>query len=128
MLFRIALALRISHEERLLSFDNAGEMILHMRAAAAAAHDRDRLMAVAFEGVGSLPMAVIDRYRSQGGREVAAGLREREAAHPVGERSGSGGPSSPRNGGREREGGGWGRPSLGAGDAVRHYVLASHAA
>jgi hypothetical protein len=38
-------------------------MIIHMRQAAAAMHDRDRLMEVAFAGVGSLPMAVIDRYR-----------------------------------------------------------------
>jgi hypothetical protein len=28
-------------------------------------HDRDRLLDVAFEGVGSLPMAVIDRYRQE---------------------------------------------------------------
>ncbi len=38
-------------------------MIMYMRQAAAAAVDRDRLMEVAFEGIGSLPMAVLERYR-----------------------------------------------------------------
>ena len=49
-------------------------MIMAIRGAAAGAHDRDRLMDAAFEGVGSLPMAVIERYRGQGSKEVAAEL------------------------------------------------------
>jgi hypothetical protein len=101
VLFRVALALLTAAEPRLLAFDNAGEMILAMRAAAGGAHDRDGLMRVAFEGVGSLPMAVIDRYRGQGGREVAAGLRERGIAG--GGAGGGGGARSPGSGGREHE-------------------------
>jgi hypothetical protein len=36
-----------------------------VRQGAAAMHDRDRLLDVAFEGVGSLSMAIIDRYRAE---------------------------------------------------------------
>lgn len=42
-----------------------GELFMLVRQGAAAMHDRDRLLDVAFEGVGSLPMAVIDRYRQE---------------------------------------------------------------
>ncbi|KAI8476393.1 MAG: rab-GTPase-TBC domain-containing protein [Monoraphidium minutum] len=77
VLFRVALALLTINEQQLLAFDNAGEMILHMRRAAAGLHDRDRLMAVATDGVGSLPMAVIERYRGQSARDVDAALHGR---------------------------------------------------
>lgn len=36
-----------------------------VRQHASTMHDRDTLMETAFEGVGSLPMAVIERYREQ---------------------------------------------------------------
>ncbi|GBF96307.1 hypothetical protein Rsub_09102 [Raphidocelis subcapitata] len=93
ILFRVALALLKSNEDALLSNGSAGELTLAARAAAAGAHDRDALMRVAFEGVGGLPMAVIERARGQGSREVEAEARERDAA-----RSGSaGGAVSPRH-------------------------------
>ena len=34
-----------------------------VRGAAASMHNRDRLMSVAFDGIGSLPMATIDKFR-----------------------------------------------------------------
>ncbi len=37
--------------------------MLRMRSAAATMHQRDVLMATAFDGIGSLPMATIDRFR-----------------------------------------------------------------
>lgn len=43
----------------------AGELLMAVRQHASTMHDRDGLMEVAFEGVGSLPMAVIERYREQ---------------------------------------------------------------
>ena len=42
-----------------------GELFMLVRQGAAQLHDRDKLMDTAFEGVGSLPMAVIDKYREQ---------------------------------------------------------------
>jgi hypothetical protein len=34
-----------------------------MRAAATHMHNHDRLMSIAFDGIGSLPMATIDKFR-----------------------------------------------------------------
>ncbi len=43
-----------------------------VRGAAAAMHNRDRLMSVAFDGVGSLPMATIDKFRDL--KQVGGGI------------------------------------------------------
>lgn len=50
-----------------------------VRQAAAQMHDRDRLLDVAFDGIGSLSMGVIDRYREQRAREVEAAIKDRQA-------------------------------------------------
>jgi hypothetical protein len=44
--------------------------MMRLRSAAATMHQRDVLMAAAFDGIGSLPMATIDRFREQKQREV----------------------------------------------------------
>lgn len=79
ILFRVALALLKLYEETLLRHDNAGEVLMTMKQAAQNLHHRDRLMAVAFDGIGSLPMAVIDKYREMRQKEVQEAVREREA-------------------------------------------------
>lgn len=43
----------------------AGELLMAVRQHASTMHDRDRLMETAFEGIGGLPMAAIERYREQ---------------------------------------------------------------
>lgn len=50
-----------------------------VRQHASSMHDRDRLMEIAFEGIGSLPMATIERYREERSAEVAAAVQERQA-------------------------------------------------
>lgn len=80
ILFRVALALLKMHEDVMLRTDNAGELIMLVREAAASMHNRDKLMDMAFNGVGSMPMAAIDGLREQKQREVEDILREREAA------------------------------------------------
>eukprot|EP00879_Flechtneria_rotunda_P013690 GHRR01014300.1.p1 GENE.GHRR01014300.1~~GHRR01014300.1.p1 ORF type:complete len:277 (+),score=140.82 GHRR01014300.1:249-1079(+) len=77
VLFRTALALLQAQEEQLLRFDSAGELLMAVRQHATTMHDRDRLMHTAFEGVGSLPMATIERYRDQRAAEVEAAVRDR---------------------------------------------------
>jgi hypothetical protein len=76
VLFRVALALLRLHEPALLAADNPGDVLRRCRAAAAAEHDRDELMRVAFDGVGALPMARIaaarGRYQVAVDREFAA--------------------------------------------------------
>uniref|UniRef100_A0A7S0RDZ9 Rab-GAP TBC domain-containing protein n=1 Tax=Chlamydomonas leiostraca TaxID=1034604 RepID=A0A7S0RDZ9_9CHLO len=75
ILFRVALALLKQHEEHLLHCDNAGDIVMTMRAAAASTHHHDKLMAMAFDGLGSLPMATIDKFRDMKAREVEAASR-----------------------------------------------------
>ena len=48
----------------------AGELMMRMRNAAATMHQRDVLLAMAFDGIGSLPMATIDRFRELKAKEV----------------------------------------------------------
>ncbi|KIY99590.1 TBC1 domain family member 2A [Monoraphidium neglectum] len=78
VLFRVALALLSLNEERLLAFDNAGEMIIHMRQAAAAMHDRDRLMEVAGQSSKEVEAALRDR---QSGARPAANTAQQQAGH-----------------------------------------------
>ncbi|BDA49083.1 TBC1 domain family member 2A [Coccomyxa sp. Obi] len=65
VLYRVALALLKTHEELLLAQDNAGYVLREMKLACAAMHDRDALLKVAFDGVGSMPMARIREVRSE---------------------------------------------------------------
>ncbi|WIA29030.1 hypothetical protein OEZ86_011544 [Tetradesmus obliquus] len=78
VLYRTALALLKSSEPALLACDNAGELLMAVRQHASTMHDRDRLMETAFEGIGGLPMAAIERYREQRSAEVEAAVRERQ--------------------------------------------------
>ena len=45
---------------------------MHMRDFTARVHNRDKLMGVAFDGIGSLPMATIDKFREMRANEFAA--------------------------------------------------------
>ncbi|KAL4443069.1 hypothetical protein ABPG77_008560 [Micractinium sp. CCAP 211/92] len=78
VLFRVALALLKLHEPLLLAQDNEGELLRATRRLAAEAFDRDALMKVAFDGVGSMPMERINSYRARKQREVDRELAERE--------------------------------------------------
>lgn len=53
--------------------------MMTVRQAAVHMHHRDKLMTVAFDGIGSLPMAVIEKYREQRQQEVDQAIAEREA-------------------------------------------------
>jgi hypothetical protein len=44
---------------------HAGELLLAVRHYTSQCHDRDALMRMAFEGIGSLPLAVIERCRHE---------------------------------------------------------------
>lgn len=103
VLFRVALALLSAIEERALACDSAAELALLARAAASSAHDRDALLARAFGGVGSLPMAAIEHYRAVGGRRVAA---EQQGGGHSGGGSGGGDGESCASAGMARAGGG----------------------
>ncbi|GLC41876.1 hypothetical protein PLESTF_000095400 [Pleodorina starrii] len=70
ILFRVALALLKIYEEHMLRVKDAGELMMRMRNAAATMHQRDVLLATAFEGIGGLPMATIERHRELKQREV----------------------------------------------------------
>ncbi|EFJ51322.1 hypothetical protein VOLCADRAFT_120512 [Volvox carteri f. nagariensis] len=70
ILFRVALALLKIYEEHMLRVKDAGELMMRMRNAAATMHQRDVLLATAFDGIGGLPMATIDRFRELKQREV----------------------------------------------------------
>eukprot|EP00798_Chlamydomonas_sp_ICE-L_P007738 gene7738-914_t len=63
ILFRVGLAILKSLEEQILACDNSGDIVMLVRGAAQSMHNRDKLMSVAFDGVGSLPMATIDKFR-----------------------------------------------------------------
>lgn len=77
ILFRVALAMLKVYEDNVLKVDNAAEVVLRMRKAASTMHQRDVLMGTAFEGIGSLGMATIDKYRDMKILEVEAALAER---------------------------------------------------
>jgi hypothetical protein len=58
--------------------------MMRMRNAAATMHQRDVLMATAFEGIGGLPMATIERFRELKQKEVEEMLAGRGIkAEPV---------------------------------------------
>jgi hypothetical protein len=59
-----------------LACDNIGDIMTRMRLAARVCHDADALMAVAFEGIGSLPMSKIRRVRDVHLAALVAETRE----------------------------------------------------
>ncbi len=50
----------------------AGDIVMHMRKFASSMYNRDKLMSIAFDGIGSLPMSTIDKYREMRARDFAA--------------------------------------------------------
>lgn len=83
ILFRVALALLKLYEEKILSVNDAGELMMRMRNAAATMHQRDVLMTTAFDGIGSLPMASIEKFRELKQLEVEAVLASRGARSEI---------------------------------------------
>ena len=78
VLFRVALAQLRLHEGVLLAQDNPGDLLRAARRCAAQAYDRDELMRVAFDKVGSLPMDTIRRHRARKQVEVDHEMAARE--------------------------------------------------
>lgn len=78
VLFRVALALLKMHEPSLLATDNPGDLLRTARSAVAGEFDRDEVMRVAFDGIGSLPMDRIRRYRVRNQENVDKEFAERE--------------------------------------------------
>jgi hypothetical protein len=64
------------NEAALARTTDIGEFVTVLKRGAGGAHDRDALLRFAFERVGSLPGARLERLRVAAGKEVAA---EREA-------------------------------------------------
>ena len=60
------------NEAQLVRAPELGDLISTLKACAAATHDRDALLQLAFEGIGPLPIARVLRLREDAGREVAA--------------------------------------------------------
>lgn len=79
VLYRVALALLKLHEQQLLAIDNTGDLIGDIKEACRVAHDRDGLMKVAFDKVGSLPMARIRGFREENQEVVDEEVARREA-------------------------------------------------
>lgn len=77
ILYRVALALLKTNEEPIMKLNDAGNVLRHLRAANATIHDRDALMTLAFEHVGSMPMATIEAHRKEKQKVIAANLRQR---------------------------------------------------
>lgn len=70
ILYRVALALFKIHEPMLLATTNPGELLKAMRSATCSEYNRDELLKVAFDGVGSLSMKQINKYRDEKQRMV----------------------------------------------------------
>lgn len=78
ILYRVALALLKLHEPALLAQDNPGDLLRTIRRAVVDEYDRDELMSVAFEGVGSLSMGKIKRFREVNQKIVDTEFAERQ--------------------------------------------------
>lgn len=79
VLFRVALALLKANEATLLQQDNVGLLLREIRQAVTHMHDRDKLMKVAFDGIGSMPMARIENYRQVKQEAVDYEMKRRNA-------------------------------------------------
>lgn len=80
VLFRVGLALLTLHETLLLKLDNAGEVLRALKEASQAWWDASKLMDVAFNRVGGLPLARVTKIRHAQQVVVDQITREREAA------------------------------------------------
>lgn len=78
ILFRISVAILNICERSILSRDNAGEVLKVVKDIARGIHHRDRLMKLAFEGIGGLPMNTIKNIRKVKQKDVDQMLRIRE--------------------------------------------------
>lgn len=54
------------------TYDISGDIVMHVREFTGRVHNRDLLMNMAFDGIGSLPMATIDKFREMRAKEFAA--------------------------------------------------------
>ncbi|KAK9808174.1 hypothetical protein WJX73_005269 [Symbiochloris irregularis] len=79
VLYRIALALLKGCEAQLLAISNTGDLIGEIKDATKGAYDRDALMKVAFDKVGSMPMARIRGFREENQEAVDSEVAKREA-------------------------------------------------
>ena len=80
VLFRVGLALLSRVSGGLLAARSPADALRAVRAGAAGAHDADALLKIAFEGLGSLPMARVDAVRAGKQAAVDAELAARAAA------------------------------------------------
>ena len=72
VLVRVSIALLKMHEAALMRCDEVGAFIATLKTAAARTHDRDALMLLAFDGIGSLSGARLQRLRDAATLEVAS--------------------------------------------------------
>ncbi|KAL0039855.1 hypothetical protein WJX77_010029 [Trebouxia sp. C0004] len=79
VLFRVALAVLKTNESTLLQQDNVGLLLREVRQAVTHLHDREKLMKVAFDGIGSMPMARIENYRQVKQEAVEFEMKRRNA-------------------------------------------------
>eukprot|EP00210_Caulerpa_lentillifera_P005852 g5596.t1 len=79
IIFRVSVAILKLAEHHLLQIDNPGEMLKAVKVYASNIHNRDKLMKLAFEGIGSLSMSTIDRLRIVKRKEVDAIIAIRSA-------------------------------------------------
>eukprot|EP00210_Caulerpa_lentillifera_P008180 g7812.t1 len=77
IIFRVSVALLKMAEQHLLRIDNPGEMLKAVKIYASNIHNRDKLMKIAFDGIGSLSMSTIDRLRIMKRQEVDALINAR---------------------------------------------------
>eukprot|EP00877_Chromochloris_zofingiensis_P004450 jgi/Chrzof1/14005/Cz08g20260.t1 len=79
VIYRVALALLKMHEQAILARDNAGEILKVVKQAAQHTYNRDRLMSIAFEDVGSMPMSRVHNLRSAHQKAVDEEMAARAA-------------------------------------------------
>jgi len=77
IIFRVAVAILTLAEKHLMKIDNAGEMLRAVKLYASNIHNRDKLLKVAFGGIGSLSKTTIGRLREIKKKEVDALLAYR---------------------------------------------------
>lgn len=78
VLFRVAVAILQLQQRQLMEIDSAGEMLAAVKKAAKHMHHRDKLMQVAFDGIGRLSITMIDRIREIKRQDVNAMISERQ--------------------------------------------------
>lgn len=91
--FRVGLAVLKSLESQIRDTKETGNMVFLIKKGASGMHNRDKLMDLAFNGIGSLSMNDIDFYRGVKLEEVQERVWGRRVS---GQNGNSGGPGSPR--------------------------------